>query len=196
MHWHDSAWDRFEAKIRISHHNSRNTVSVLPWEVLRPPAYERYRVYQVREVLPLWVGTKKGRVPLVFRCVIAPHALVHPLGDVGLQPDDWVRTNSDLLGELTCCHPSVDGGETDANAIQGSRTWEMRSKRGAVVSWVTSSIFDWAQLWSRSLWSFFCGKLHLHLLKYAVVMRILFLLPVSGAKTQYMMRNWASICKQ
>ena len=38
-------------------------------------------------------------------------ALVHPLGDVGLQPDDGIRADGDLW-ELTRCHPSVDGGAT------------------------------------------------------------------------------------
>ena len=47
---------------------------------------------------------------------LRPDALVHPLGDVGLQPDDGVRTNGDLLGEGSLSHPSVDGGATDADA--------------------------------------------------------------------------------
>ena len=41
----------------------------------------------------------------------------HPLGDVGLQPDDGVRTNSDLLGEGFLSHPSVDGGATNADTM-------------------------------------------------------------------------------
>ena len=51
-------------------------------------------------------------------------ALVHPLGDVGLQLDDRVRTDGDLLGELTCCQPSLDGGATDTEAIQDLRDAE------------------------------------------------------------------------
>ena len=47
---------------------------------------------------------------------LRPDALVHPLGDVGLQPDDRVRTNGDLLGEGALVHPSVDGGATNADA--------------------------------------------------------------------------------
>ena len=47
-----------------------------------------------------------------------PDALVYPVGDVGLQPDDGVRTDGDLLGEGPLSHPSVDGGTTDAYAIQ------------------------------------------------------------------------------
>ena len=83
---------------------------------------------QVREVLPLRVGKKKAEHRL--RCPARglgesywylgassrPDALVHPLGDVGLQPDDGVRTDGDLLGEGSLSHPSVDGGATDAYA--------------------------------------------------------------------------------
>ena len=76
---------------------------------------------QVREVLPLRVGTKKGRAPsqcpahgLGESCWYLgvssrPDAQVHPLGDVGLQPDDRARTELDLLGEGALSHPSVDG---------------------------------------------------------------------------------------
>ena len=46
-----------------------------------------------------------------------PDALVHPFGDAGLQPDDGVRTDGDLLGEGALSHPSVDGGATDADAM-------------------------------------------------------------------------------
>lgn len=49
---------------------------------------------------------------------------IPPLGDVGFQPDDGVGTDSDLRGELTCCHPSVDGGATNAYAIQDFRDAE------------------------------------------------------------------------
>ena len=91
---------------------------------------------QVRDGPALRVGTKKGRAPsqcpargLGESCWYLgvssrPDALVHPLGDVGLQPDDGVRTDGDLLGELTCCHPSVCGGATDADAIQDFRDAE------------------------------------------------------------------------
>ena len=37
------------------------------------------------------------------------HVADHPLGDVGLQPDDRARTELDLLGEGALSHPSVDG---------------------------------------------------------------------------------------
>ena len=46
-----------------------------------------------------------------------PDALIHPLGDVGLQPDDRVRPDGDLLGEGALSHSSVDGGATDADAM-------------------------------------------------------------------------------
>ena len=88
------------------------------------------------EVLPLRVGTKKAEHRL--RCPAGglgescwylgassrPDALVHPVGDVGLQPDDGVRTDGDLLGEGSLAHPSVDGGATNANAIQDFRDAE------------------------------------------------------------------------
>ena len=91
---------------------------------------------QVREVLPLREAQKKAGHRL--RCPARglgescwylgassrPDALIHPLGDVGLQPDDGVRTDGNLLGELTRCHPSVDGGATDAYAIQDFRDAE------------------------------------------------------------------------
>ena len=48
---------------------------------------------------------------------LRPDALLHPFGDIGLQPDDGVRTDGDLLGESPLSHPSVDGGATDADAM-------------------------------------------------------------------------------
>ena len=76
---------------------------------------------QVWEVLPLRVGTKKGRAPsqcparglgescwylgASSRC----HLVDHSFGDVGLQPDDGARTELDLLGKGALSHPSVDG---------------------------------------------------------------------------------------
>ena len=49
---------------------------------------------------------------------------IPPLGDVEFQPDYGVRTNGDLLGELTRFHPWVNGGTTDAASIQDFRDAE------------------------------------------------------------------------
>ena len=51
------------------------------------------------------------------RTSLPADALVHSFGDIGVQPDDRVRSDGDLLGEGSLSHPLLDGGATDADAI-------------------------------------------------------------------------------
>ena len=72
--------------------------------------------------------------------------MVHPLGDVGLQPDDGVRSDGDLLGEFTRCHPSVDGGATNAYKLfKENQAFNLTNRRGRSFSDRSSRWWDITQ---------------------------------------------------
>ena len=87
---------------------------------------------QVREVLLLRVGTKKGRAPMsalptesseVFgsptrQGLSTCHAVCHPFGDLLFVPDDRAGTQLDLLREGSVPHAVIDEGLAHARHLK------------------------------------------------------------------------------